>query len=313
MGEKRDDVADVATGEFSAYPVGGGAPTAATFSVSDFSSTTSSQESSSTSTNTKTTESLTTFTTTTASSSPSSTSNFGFFELHNGRNVYSLQEDHFLAADFETICPSQNCQKECLNLTRIFTTSADDLGESSDGDPNDIPVTLFGICSNLANATNSASLSGDSDVQSFFPNTLTELDTGVDFITSNLTTCLATTCDMTRKPEECVDYCRPEYLLQSPTLFEFNPGMFQCADRLCSNTCGLPYADQDVFGVGVGNPFLFPPKDFPACGEFEGSLGVGLDIILHPGYTTLLTSRGCARICRGANMAAGAKTYGHWR
>lgn len=213
---------------------------------------------------TKTTESSSSATastkisSTTASSATTIATTFDFVELHDGIHLYSLQEDHFLAADFESICPSGNCQTECRNLTRVFTASAADLGGSSDGDRNDIPVTLFGICSNLANATNSASLSGDSKVQSFFPDTLTELSTGAELISANLTTCLATTCDMTRKPYECADYCRPEKLLQSPTLLDLRHGIYGCTQKLCSNTCGLPYADQDVFGVGVGHPFFFP-------------------------------------------------------
>lgn len=253
------------------YPVAASIPLAATIPISDTMTILSSQEilSTKTSESSSPVKSSTKTSSTTTSSATSIASVFHFFELHDGKDVFSLREDHFLAADFESICPSGDCQTECLNLTQVFTASAADLGGSSDGNRNDIPVTLFGICSNLANATNSASLSGDSRVQSFFPDTLTELNTGVELISSNLTTCLATTCDMTRKPYECADWCRPENLLQSPTLLNISTGIYDCTYRLCSNTCGLPYADQDVFGVGVGHTSFFP-----ASFSHRGNLGL---------------------------------------
>lgn len=234
---------------YTPYPTGGLAPPAKT-AGSDTTTTTSSPEES----NTASTERSKT-----SSSAPSSTSSatdFNFIELHDGIHVFPLREEHFLAAEFESICLSQNCQKDCLNLTRVFTANEDDLQDSSDGNSVDIPVTLFGICSNLANATSSASLSGDSRVQSFFPSTLAEMNTDIELITSNLTTCLSTTCEMTREPSECVDHCRPQNLLRGPTLFTFSPGIFECTHRICSSTCGLPYANQDVFGIGVGDPHI---------------------------------------------------------
>lgn len=264
---KRDEAAELNT-VYTEYGAAGFAPPADTIGSDPTSTYSSPKESSTTITHSKThstahstTHSTTNSATTTSSPGPSSssdTSDFKFIELHNGRQVFSLEEDHFLAADFESICPSQNCQTDCLNLTRVFTAHPDDLLGSSDGNPADIPVTLFGICSNLANATESANINGDSRVQSFFPDTLSELNTDVQLITSNLTTCLSTTCEMTRDPSECVDYCRPENLIQSPTAFKFSPGIFECTYRICSNTCGLPYANQDVFGIGVGHSHTSP-------------------------------------------------------
>ncbi|KUI70404.1 hypothetical protein VM1G_11703 [Cytospora mali] len=240
MAYKRD------TEPLEGYPTGGLAPQPGTVGLVSTTPTYSSPKASSTTTSIKHP--------TVSQPAPSSTntaSDFIFIELHDGKNVDYLPEEHFLAADFESICPSQNCQTDCRNLTRVFTVHADHLLDNPDGKVADVPVTLFGICSNLANATNSASLSGDSRVQSFFPTALTELETDIELISSNLTACLSTTCEMTRKPSECVDHCRPGNLLQSPSLFNFSPGIYQCTYNICSNTCGLPYANQDVFGIGV--------------------------------------------------------------
>ncbi|KAG8156496.1 hypothetical protein KVR01_013600 [Diaporthe batatas] len=136
-------------------------------------------------------------------------------------------------------------------MTRVFTASEGALGNSTDGYEQDIPVTLFGICSNLANATESATRNSDERTASFFPRTVAQLSNDGDLLAANLTTCLATTCEMTRRPSECFDYCGPENLLKSPTEFDFSAGLFTCAQKLCSNTCGLPFANQDVFGSGV--------------------------------------------------------------
>lgn len=253
MDVRREEAAKLDTVVFTPYPTGGLAPPAKT-AGSDPTTSDSSSEA------TKTVSADKSKTSSSRPSSTSGASDFKFIELHDGIQVFPIQEEHFLAADFENICPSQNCQTDCLNLTRVFTAHADDLLDSSDGSSVDIPVTLFGICSNLANATNSASLSGDSRVQSFFPGTLSDLNTDIELIASNLTTCLSTTCEMTRQPSECVDYCRPEDLLQNPTLFKFSPGIYECTYRICSSTCGLPYANQDVFGIGVGSSGIPPFK-----------------------------------------------------
>ncbi|KAG6364014.1 hypothetical protein INS49_009117 [Diaporthe citri] len=136
-------------------------------------------------------------------------------------------------------------------MTRVFSASQHALANSTDRYEVDIPVTLFGICSNLANATESVIRNGDETTASFFPRPLAQISNDSDLLAANLTTCLATTCEMTRRPSECVDYCGPENLLQSPTEFDFSSGLFRCANKLCSNTCGLPFANQDVFGIGV--------------------------------------------------------------
>lgn len=176
---------------------------------------------------------------------------FTFIELHNDKEIIPLREEHFLRSDFDQICATHDCQADCLNMTRVFHASQHALGDSTDGYEVDIPVTLFGICSNLANATESVFRNGDERTASFFPRPLAQISNDSELLAANLSTCLATTCEMTRRPSECVEYCGPENLLQSPTSFDFSSGLFRCAKKLCSNTCGLPFANQDVFGIGV--------------------------------------------------------------
>lgn len=182
---------------------------------------------------------------------------FTFIELHNDKDIFPLREEHFLRSDFEEICATNDCQADCFNMTRVFSASQQALADSTDGYERDIPVTLFGICSNLANATESVTRNGDERMASFFPRPLAQISNDSDLLAANLTTCLATTCEMTRRPSECFDYCGPENLLQSPTEFDFSSGLFRCANKLCSNTCGLPFADQDVFGIGVRSTASF--------------------------------------------------------
>lgn len=181
---------------------------------------------------------------------------FTFIELHNGKEIFPLREDHFLSSDFNQICVTDDCQADCFNMARVFRASQHALGDSTDGYEVDIPVTLFVICSNLANATESIIRNGDESTASFFPRPLSQISNDSDLLVANLSTCLATTCEMTRSPSECVDYCGPENLLQSPTTFDFGSGLFRCASKLCSNTCGLPFANQDVFGIGVHSTLL---------------------------------------------------------
>lgn len=193
--------------------------------------------------------------------SNASSASFFFAQIHriqdkNESEIFPITESQFLEANFSQICPSQNCTHDCRNMSLVFNASpAGPTTGSSDSIDIDVPVTLFGICSNMANASDSAERSGNARVQSFFAGVANDTNTFAS-ITSDLTTCLSTSCDKTRKPSECVAICRPDYLLADGSTnlgFESQHGLYQCAKQLCSSTCGLPYANQDVFGIGVGS------------------------------------------------------------
>lgn len=188
------------------------------------------------------------------SASPAVPSNQGFAFLQiQGNASYKLGERHFLDAGFDNICPSKNCLDDCKNLTQVFLASSGMLNYNTATDAKDVPVSLFGICSNLANVTALVEDSDNATLKSYFTNPSTGLgaDDDIGLITSNLTMCLVDTCDTTRNPSECRQVCRPEHLLQSQDTLSISPGIYQCAHQLCQSTCGLPYADQDVFGIGV--------------------------------------------------------------
>lgn len=109
-------------------------------------------------------------------------------------------------------------------------------------------ISLFGICSNIANVTEAVSLGEISAADSFFPVTNAEVE--VRGITLNTTLCLFDTCQATRDPEQCKQDCDPGTILTSETTMDIIQAR-ACLYRLCSNTCGLPDANQDVFGIGV--------------------------------------------------------------
>lgn len=192
-------------------------------------------------------------TSTCTSTSPAATNTHGFtfLQLH-GQNLTQFTEEHFLRANFSQICPSQNCFTDCNNLTQVFTASP---GNSTGIAVSDLPVTLFGVCSNLANATASVEDSDDPVLKSYFQSPSADPDNDIGLIISNLTMCLVDTCFDTRNSSEC-NYCRPDYLLESQKTLAIYPGVSNCTSQLCQSTCGLPYADQDVFGIGVSFSLL---------------------------------------------------------
>lgn len=192
-----------------------------------------------------------TSTSTCTSTSPATTNThrFTFLQLH-AKVPTQFTEEHFLRANFSQICHSQNCFTDCNNLTQVFTATPEALGNSTGIAVSDLPVTLFGVCSNLANATASVEDSDDPVLKSYFQSPSADPDNDIGLITSNLTMCLVDTCDNTRNSLEC-NYCRPDYLLESQKTLAIYPGVSNCTYQLCQSTCGLPYADQDVFGIGV--------------------------------------------------------------
>lgn len=213
--------------------------------------------------------STSTCTSTSTSSSPAATNTYGFtFVQPYGNKSYQLSEGHFLHASFSQICPSQNCFNDCNNLTQVFTASRERVHSNiTHVDAQDVPVTLFGVCSNLGNATASVENGNDAVLKPYFQSPSADADNDIGLVISNLTMCLVDTCDNTRNPSECNDYCRPDYLLQSQAALAISPGVFQCAHQLCKSTCGLPYADQDVFGIGVSPIFLCLSAPKADCGQ----------------------------------------------
>lgn len=180
-----------------------------------------------------------------------------FDELFNGTQLYPVSENDFLAANFNELCPSHNCIEDCQDPGRLFQAVPDNITLSPDQYGNYegsglVPVTLFGLCSNLASATSFAYSSNNDSIKAFFPSSLSDSLNNISLVTANIASCFANTCDKTRDPKLCAQNCTADSLLESSTSFDFSSaGTPTCVNILCSNTCGLPYADQDLFGIGV--------------------------------------------------------------
>ena len=198
----------------------------------------------------------------TSTSVPSS--DFTFVELFDKSEsaYYSIHEDQFLNASFSSLCPSGNCITDCLDYPRLFSAvpSGIDQDVSTYGRPdanNKLEVTLFGVCSNLGNATALAlSQSPASGIHGVFaaPNGSASITDQITRVASTIASCFEATCGQTRDPATCHTSCASAQLLQAGaegSSLNIGRNMLACASMLCENTCGLPYANQDVLGIGV--------------------------------------------------------------
>ncbi|KAK6075434.1 hypothetical protein SCUP234_10693 [Seiridium cupressi] len=166
--------------------------------------------------------------------------------------VFGIDEQDFLAAPFDELCRGQDCIAACEDQTRLYQDIPDGISSNmntygrprADGTLN---MTLFGLCSNLGQAQ----LVGEAhpDTAAFF--TPNNSEVRIEGIVSDMATCLAGTCELTRHPNECSDPCSYESLVYNKSSMDINEGVFRCINTLCANTCGLPYADRDTFGVGT--------------------------------------------------------------
>ena len=71
-------------------------------------------------------------------------------------------------------------------------------------------------------------------------------------VTFAVTECLAATCRKARHSKVCRPQCARVNLILNGTTPNLQ-GVSQCLDSLCTGGCdSLPFADQDVVGIGVG-------------------------------------------------------------
>ena len=252
------------------------APPVDSTSFSDATPTTTSIETTST-TDTIATSSATDSTapTTTASRSSSGTSDIppdpttsvSYAQILSPGTVADIPWNNFANADFDTLCPSRDCVQDCQNYTRLFeevpyliTDSFEVYGKSINGQPPN--TTLFGVCSNLGNIYDgiAAGITPQS-TESYFPLSRQE-DTGQ--VSSSLVSCLASTCDASREPQNCASACNMTVLYPSGASTNLT-AVTGCLSLICGNTCGLPYADQDVLGVGVLVSYVIQAVLIIAC------------------------------------------------
>lgn len=142
-------------------------------------------------------------------------------------------------------------------MTRVFQAFPDgltadeaDYGQArADGQLPDI--TLFGICSNMPALSELATANSGSDpaFAAYFPTT--NAAAALHNISNDLSLCFVETCQQTRDPSQCTNECSIDVLQSSADSLNIQAGAYPCLFKLCNSSCGLPYANQDVFGVGL--------------------------------------------------------------
>ncbi|KAK0631174.1 hypothetical protein B0T17DRAFT_530312 [Bombardia bombarda] len=184
---------------------------------------------------------------------------------------YSIHSDQFLSTNFSELCPSGSCITDCQDYPRLFSSIPSGIDESAsvygrlDPVTGKLDVTFFGICSNLGNATLLAlaqdpssavyaAFLGSNAITAGVAESSANVNNDVVRVASSIATCFASTCEQTRDPNVCRNACSAQQLLGAAEIgssLDIRGNMGVCVQQLCDNTCGLPYADQDVLGIGV--------------------------------------------------------------
>ena len=178
----------------------------------------------------------------------------GFFCTNNfpvSQNCFSPAD--FLSADFQAKCPSGNCIADCLEPGSMYN-NVSQIKYSSE-------VPLYAVCTASTNVTRrihdgSVSTEYASTLSTFFPDVNT---TTLEQITATTTTCLTETCLQGRHRDTCQQLCSPAHLLVNNTT-PSSQGQQDCLMALCYSTEVLPFADQDIIGVGVCCPSVRGPS-----------------------------------------------------
>ena len=195
-----------------------------------------------------------------SASTPTSLSDFEFYQITNRSEVYALQEDQILTAPFDQLCPSGNCINDCHNFTRLYQFVPDhiEIDPWKYGRSNPPDVTFFGLCSNLANITALAHTDAGSKIKSSFP--VLDATDGIIAIRNvalNIANCFSNTCENTRDPSICTAYCSAANMVTQDNFLDIDGNTFKCISELCWSECALPYANVDIFGIGVGVHQIF--------------------------------------------------------
>jgi hypothetical protein len=181
--------------------------------------------------------------------------------------VANIPWSHFASSDFDALCPSHDCISDCQNYTRLFeevpspfTNFAQTYGKSVDGQPPN--TTVFGVCSNLGSIT--AGISTGVVAQSVQPYFPLQRQSDIGQVSATLTSCLISTCDASREPENCIEACNIPNLYSATNSTNLT-AVTACLSLICGNTCALPYANQDVMGVGVLVSYVIQAVLIIAC------------------------------------------------
>jgi hypothetical protein len=231
-------------------------PTVGTTAFSSYASTTTTTSATtitSHSESTSPTSTGTAATSTSIESSATTTASASYRQILSGGVVADIPWCNLAQSDLDVLCPSHDCVQDCQNYTRLFeevpyliTESFDTYGKSVNGKaPN---ITLFGVCSNLAEVYDSISAGTNlKSAESYFP---LSSQNDIGRVSTTVASCLASTCDQSRENQNCIAACNMTVLYPNHSTTNLT-AVTACLSMLCGNTCGLPYANQDVMGVGV--------------------------------------------------------------
>lgn len=149
--------------------------------------------------------------------------------------------DQLAGYPFQELCqPSGDCAVECRNSTRLYEGRQSDVVEH-----NGMDITLFEICSNLGYISLYDTSVGAASVNANIS------DRTLLQISADIGGCLASSCETSRKPWECSESCSVSKIYGGSVRTHSSPMTWHCLSRLCSSTCGMPYMDADVMGIGV--------------------------------------------------------------
>ena len=166
------------------------------------------------------------------------------FWVSEGYDFSCFNATIFSNFPFDTLCPSGDCAKDCLDLPALYQEQPRTISE---GD-----VTRYDLCSGLGHAADAlklgfASPAEASRIEPFFRNVNTSslLQTA-----DAVNRCLVNTCDQSRDFKSCTSA-----LVINSTIPSL-AGRAICLEFLCDSDLGLPVANQDIVGIGVSSSYL---------------------------------------------------------
>ncbi len=174
------------------------------------------------------------------------------FKLFEG----CLSASQFVSLGFHNVCPSGNCLKDCSAAGTMFSNITQNLAEEFSY--TDTPP-LYAIClaapSMARSIHNGLIPEAEANVlRPYFPSVD---EVALQIVASTTTHCLTSTCDQSRELDSirCDSLCTTSMLINSST--PSLPGVNNCLAELCSSDEAIPFANQDVIGIGVS------PTDCP--------------------------------------------------
>lgn len=176
-----------------------------------------------------------------------------FFCQLTKNDTQCLNSSTFATQPFHELCPSGNCYTDCQNLTRLYSPFPDGITFTDAINYGTAPnVTLWPLCAAIANITealeNGIAPPKDADKFASYFNVSTLSDKL--WASDAATHCWTDTSSAARNHSKCADACAAVSLLESHYEPQF-AGTRKCIQCLCHGIDGLPFADQDIVGIGV--------------------------------------------------------------